>query len=275
MKTARFDGVATVLAPIMVGLFHASRSRANTMTNAASVRRRLLLAACAMPLLDACAPIVARDPNAPADFALITMPSVAKLSLIIDKHPDATTSIERALMFQGDIELGINRLTDAMRTEPTAGDRLLTTLSATLERELVAALLSAGKTVVAAPDTHLDRIELLSNYPSFKARANRILDVLPRTMGFWSTYPERIYRPWVRVEYRVFDVRTSKNVATGGVGSGVPMSDMTWTNVATDERYVFPTYEELVESPARAAEALRATSVSVARALAAQLATLV
>ena len=227
-----------------------------------------------MPFLDACAPIAARDPNAPADIALITVPAVSRLSLTIDRHPDATTSIERALLFQGDIELGINRLTDAMRTEASAGDRLLATLSATIERELVAALQGAGKTVVAAVDTHFDRIELLSNYPSFKVRAERIVDVLPRTLGFWSTYPDRIYRPWVRVEYRVFDVRTSKNIASGGVGSGVPISDMTWTNVAADERYVFPTYEELVATPARAAESLRATSVSVARALATKLATL-
>ena len=91
------------------------------MSNAALVRRRLLLAACAMPFLDACAPIAARDPNAPADIALITVPAVSKLSLTIDKHPDATTSIERALLFQGDVELGINRLTEAMRGEPSAG----------------------------------------------------------------------------------------------------------------------------------------------------------
>ena len=227
-----------------------------------------------MPFLDACAPIAARDPNAPADLALITLPAVSRLSLTIDKHPDATTSIERALLFQGDIELGINRLTDAMRTEASAGDRLLTSLSATIARELIAALQGAGKTVVAATDTHLDRIELLSTYPSFKVRADRIVDVLPRTMGFWSTYPERIYRPWVRVEYRVFDVRTAKNVATGAVGSGVPLLDTTWTDVATDERYVFATFEELVASPARAAEALHATSVSVARALAPRLASL-
>lgn len=241
------------------------------MSHAASVRRRLLFAACAMPFLDACAPIAVRDPDAPADVAIITVPAISKLSLTIDRHPDATTSIERALLFQGDIELGINRLADAMRTEASAGDQMLTSLSATIERELVAALQAAGKTVAKAADTHLDRIELLSNYPSFKVRADRILDVLPRTMGFWSTYPDRIYRPWVRVEYRVFDVRTSKNIATGGVGSGVPMPDMTWTNVATDERYVFPTYEELVSAPARAAESLRATSVSVARALAARI----
>ena len=231
-------------------------------------RRRLLLTACALPLAGACVPIVARDPNAPADLAIITVPMVSKLSLIIDKHPDATTSIERALLFQGDVELGINRLTEALRAEASAGDRLLPTLSATIERELIAALQSAGKTVVSANDTHLDRIELLSNYPSFKVRADQLVDILPRTMGFWSTYPDRIYRPWVRVEYRVFDVRASKNITTGAIGSGVPLFDTTWANVATDERFVFPTYEELVAAPARAAEALRATSVSVARALA-------
>ena len=241
------------------------------MSNAAFVRRRFLLAACALPFVDGCAPVATRDPTAPADIAIITVPAVYKLSMTIDKHPDMTASIARALMFQGDIELGIKRLTDAMLTEASAGDRLLATLSATIERELGDALRSTGKTVVSAVDTHLDRIELLSNYPSFKVRADRIVDVLPRTMGFWSTYPDRVYRPWVRVEYRVFDVRTSKNVATGAVGSGVPLSDTTWTTIATDDRFVFPTYEELVAAPARAADALRATSVSLARVLATKL----
>ena len=244
------------------------------MSNAAFVRRRLLLAACALPFVDGCASVAARDPTAPADIAIITVPAAYKLSMTIDKHPDVTTSIARALMFQSDVEKGISMLTDALRAEASAGDRLLATLSATIERELIAALRNAGKTVVSANDTHLDRIELLSNYPSFNVRADRIVDVLPRTTGFWSTYPDRIYRPWVRVEYRVFDLRTSKNVATGAVGSGVPLSDTTWTPVATDDRFVFPTYEELLAAPARAAEALRSTSVTVARALATKLASL-
>jgi hypothetical protein len=244
------------------------------MSTASFDRRRLLLTACVLPLIGACAPMRARDPNAPADIAIITLPMVSKLSLTIDKHPDATTSIERALLFQGDVELGINRLTEALRNEPSAGDRLLAALSASIERELIAALQNTAKTVVSASDTHSDRIELLSNYPSFKVRADRIVDVLPRTMGFWSTYPDRVYRPWVRVEYRVFDVRASKSIATGALGSGVPLFDTTWSSVATDERFVFTTYEELVAAPARAVEALRATSVSVARALAAKLASM-
>lgn len=242
-----------------------------TIPDSIFARRRLFLATCALPFLDACAPIAVRDPGAPADIALITVPSVSRVSLTIDKHPDATTSIERALMFQGDVELGVNRMTEAMRAEATAGPQLLATLSAMIERELTAALQNAGRFVVTAADTHLDRIELLSNYPSFKVRADRIVDVLPRTIGFWSTYPDRIYRPWIRVEYRMFDVRTAKTVATGAVGSGFPMFDTTWTSVTTDERFVFATFEELVEAPARAAEALRATCVSVARALATKL----
>ena len=66
-------------------------------TSSAS-RRHLILAALALPFVDGCAQISSRNPDAPADVAVISVPVPSRLSLTIDRHPDTTSSIERALM---------------------------------------------------------------------------------------------------------------------------------------------------------------------------------
>ena len=232
-------------------------------------RRRFIVATCALPLVEACAPLASRDPNAPADVAIVSLPIPAKLSLTIEKHPDTSTSIARALLFAGDVEKGVYLLTDALRSEPSAGEQFLATLVATSERELADTLRRRGKTVTIAP--YRDRIEFVSSYPALNARAERIVDVIPRALGYWSEYPARIYRPWVRLEYRIFDARTARNVATGFIGTGGPPQEGQWTLVDAGERYAFETFEALVAEPVRAAEGLRVTVARVAQALAGML----
>ena len=66
--------------------------------------RRFLPAISVALLLGACAATSPNDGN--ADVALIAVPQAAKLTLTIDKHPDATSSLERALMYSGDVAKG-------------------------------------------------------------------------------------------------------------------------------------------------------------------------
>ena len=70
------------------------------------------------------------------------------------------------------------------------------------------------------------------------------------------------------LEYRDFDTRANKAVATGFVGTGPAPNDGEWTPVTSDDSFAFATFEALVANPARAAEGLRATAARVAQALA-------
>lgn len=226
----------------------------------------ILPAVCAVLLLGACA---ATPPNeGMADVALITVPEAAKLTLIIDKHPDATSSLERALMLSGDVAKGEHILREALAADASAGPRFIASLSDEVRDVWLQAEKKQGKRAIVVPESHFDRIELLSNYAALGAKAGVVIDVIPRTLGYWAVYPDRVYRPWVRLEYRIHDVRTNKVVATGMIGTGPAPADGEWTSVVSDDALVFASFEALVANPALAAKALRATVDRVAEALA-------
>lgn len=236
-------------------------------------RRRFLVMATALPGLHACASGVAAPDSATAvaDVALVELPDASKLSLTIDKHPDATGSLERALLFSGDIAKGEHLLGDALRADATAGPRFVPSLSVTVTDALIQSLRRAGRSVVVAPEAHHDRIELIPSYPSLGARAALIVDVVPRALGYWAEYPARVYRPWVRLEYREFDLRAKRAIGTGFVGTGPAPHEGAWTQVASSDAFAFATFEALVADPGRAAQGLRAAAALVASALAAKI----
>ena len=225
-----------------------------------------LPAVCAVLLLGACAATPPDDGM--ADVALIRVPEASKLTLTIDKHPDATSSLERALMFSGDVAKGEHILREALASDASAGPRFIASLSDEVRDVWLRAERKQGKRAIIVPESHFDRIELLSNYAALGAKAGVVVDVIPRTLGYWSVYPDRVYRPWVRLEYRVHDVRTNKVVATGMIGTGPAPADGEWTSVRPDDALVFASFEALVANPAQAAKALRATVDRVAQALA-------
>lgn len=238
------------------------------MQNLISSLRPMLISATAMIAIAGCAPGVTKVDQLPP-LALVSVPEPSKFAIIINKHPDATSSPVRALFFSTDMATGERRLGEAMRAEPTVGPTILTALATTLGDALQEALrASRGAGVSIAPESHGDRVEFVSKYPSLQTQASIIVDVIPRAFGYRAEWPATVYRPWVRLEYRVYDAREGKITATGFIGTGDALSDEAWIAVAQDDAYTFPSFDALLADPVRAAAGLRVTIRQVAAALA-------
>lgn len=235
------------------------------------IDRRMLLAVTCVLALEACAAAVPRDGATPdVVVALVSVPAPTKFSLVIDKHPDAFGSQARALFYGSDIATGERSLDEALTRDTAgaaAGSTPLVTLSTTLTGTLLDALRRPGVAPTIAPESHRDRIELVSNYAALDARADRFLDVVPRTVGYWSVYGVGVYRPWIRLEYRVYDARANKIVSSGLIGTGPAVADGLWIPVPQDDAFAFRSFDALLADPVRAMEGLRATIAQVARAL--------
>src|SRR4029078_9283323 len=109
------------------------------------------------------------------------------------------------------------------------------------------------------------------DYAQINAAGGRIVDVVPLAVGYWSTYPKSAYRPWVVVEYRIYDAQGRTSIATGSIGAGPSPNAKPIDTVPQDDRFAFPDFDAVRENPDRALDGLKATIDQVAAALAAKL----
>jgi hypothetical protein len=201
---------------------------------------------------------------ASASVALITVPEPLRLSLTIAGHPDAQGGLTRQLLHSQQLAAGALDLAHALQTQSFQPGVLL-------DDALFGALMGGGRSVAHAADPHHVRAEFLTDYSQVKTAAARDLDVVPLAVGYWSRYPNGVYRPWVVVAYRLRDNRSGAIVASGQVGAGPAVDETPVVAVPQDDRFAFADFAALTADPARAAAGLKTTLQQVAAALAQRL----
>ena len=216
--------------------------------------------ACALVLIQACTALAPTE--APlAAVALVEVPEPARLSVIVQKHPDAFASQVRGLFFAAEMGTKAHALADALKPHPFAPGAMLT-------EAFVEALRRPGHLVVRAPDPRRERDDFLKDYAVLGAKATVYLDIIPRAIGYWAESPAGPYRPWVIVNYRVYDSREGKVLASGLIGAGPSPAGDTSIEVAQDGQFAFESFAALTGDPVRAIAGLRAAIRQVAQALA-------
>ena len=119
-----------------------------------------------------------------------------------------------------------------------------------------------------APNPQRDREDFVNDYAALGVNATVYLDIVPRAIGYHAESPAGAYRPWVMVEYRLFDMREKKVMASGLIGTGPVRGGESAVAVAQDDLFAFASFEALTSDPARGIAGLRADIRQVALALA-------
>lgn len=197
-------------------------------------------------------------------LSLVEIPEPPHLAVTIVGHPDATSDVTRQFFYRADTQKAESDLKAALAARGFSAGPLLSAAVA-------GAATRGGRTVVRVADPVKEREELLGDYAKVAANAGRIVDVVPLAVGYWSTYPKSAFRPWVVVEYRVYDVTGRKSVATGTIGAGPSPTSQPIESVPQDERFAFDNFDAIRANPDRALQGLKATIDQVAAALAARL----
>jgi hypothetical protein len=197
-------------------------------------------------------------------LSLVEVPEPPHLAVTIAGHPDATADVTRQLFYRADTQKAENDLKTALAARGFSAGPLLSAAVA-------GAAARGGRTVVRVADPIKEREELLGDYAKLAPSGGRVVDVVPLAVGYWSTYPTSPFRPWVVVQFRVYDVTANKSIATGMIGTGPSPTSAPIESVAQDDRFAFENFDAIRANPARALEGLKATIEQVAVALAARL----
>lgn len=223
--------------------------------------RRHFAAAAVLSALLSMAGCVSPPAAPPATVTVIGVPESAKLSVIVQNHPDAMASQVRSIFFAAAMQTLERQLADALKPRAFAP-------AAALTEEVAAALQRPGRAVARVGNPQKGREDFLKDYAALGVNAGLLIDVVPREIGYWAESPTGAFRPWVVVAYRIHDVRAGKILATGLIGMGPAPSGETSNAVAQDDQFSFPSFEALRGDPARAEAGLAAAIRQVARALA-------
>ena len=197
-------------------------------------------------------------------LTLIEVPEPPHLAVTIVGHPDATADLTRQLFYRADTQKAESDLKSVLAPRGFRAGALLSTAVANVAAR-------PGRPVARVADPVAEREELLGDYAKLATSAGRIVDVVPLAVGYWSTYPKSPYRPWVVVEYRVYDAKGRKSIATGTIGAGPSPASTPIESVPQDDRFAFENFDAIRANPERALEGLKATIEQVAAALAARL----
>jgi len=225
------------------------------------MNRRHFLAAAASSALLSMSGCASSPAAPPATVAVIGVPEPAKLSVIVQNHPDAAASQVRALFFVAAMQTLERQFAAALKPRAFAP-------AATLTEALAAALQRPDRAVVRVTNPQRDREDFLKDYAALGVNAGLVVDVVPREIGYWAESPTGVYRPWVVVAYRIHDTRAGKILATGLIGTGPAPSGETSIAIAQDSGFSFPSFEALSGDPARAEAGLGAAIRQVAQAVA-------
>jgi hypothetical protein len=197
-------------------------------------------------------------------LALIEVPEPPHLGVTIVGHPDATADVTRQLFYRSDMQKAESDLKALFAPRGFRAGALLGTAVAN-------AAARPGRPVARIADPVAEREELLGNYAKLGTSAGRIVDVVPLAVGYWSTYPKAPFRPWVVLEYRVYDVAGRKSVAAGTIGVGPSPTSKPIEAVPQNDGFAFENFDAIRASPERALEGLKTTIDQVAAALGARL----
>ena len=228
-------------------------------------RCRILIAtaACALALLPGCASLSQLETPLSA-IALVGVPEPGKLSVTVEKHPDAHSSQTRGLFYASEIFRKEHVLANAFKPAAFAP-------AAELTEAFAEAFRRPGRTVVRAANPQRDREDFLADYAALGMPAGVYVDIIPRSVGYWAESPTGAYRPWVIVAYRFHDSREGKLLASGLIGTGPTPAGGTAVSVALGDPFACASFEALVADPGRAVVGLRAAIRQVALALAEKL----
>ena len=215
-----------------------------------------MAAACALVMQSGCTSL-----PTPAIVALVGVPDPAKLSVIVEKHPSASGSIERSMFFIAEMHTKEQLFANALKPLAFAP-------AAALTEAIAEAFLLPGRSVIRATNPQRDREDFLRDYAVLGISAGLYIDIVPLSIGYWAESPAGAYRPWVMVDYRLYDSLNAKAVASGQIGTGPIAPGDSVTSIAPDNQFAFPSFEALTNDPARAVAGLRAAIRQVAQALA-------
>ena len=200
----------------------------------------------------------------PAPLALIDVPEPPHLGVTIVGHPDATGALTRQLFYRSDTQKAESDLKAVLAPRGFSP-------GAMLGAGIAGAAARGGHPIARLADPVKEREELLGDYAQINAAGGRIVDVVPLAVGYWSTYPKSAYRPWVVVEYRIYDAQGRTSIATGTIGAGPSPNAKPIDTVPQDDRFAFPDFDAVRANPERALDGLKTTIDQVAAALAAKL----
>jgi len=225
-----------------------------------------ILAVCALAVAAGCAtppaPTVSSTPA--STIALIGIPAPSKFAVIIEKHAESGGSLESSLFFASKMATKSYELAAALNTQPFAP-------AAELTDGFAAALQRPDRAVVRVAGPQANREDFVKDYAASRVAADKYVDILPRTVGYWAESPTGAWRPWVYVDYRIVDARDGKVLGSGRIGTGPLPGGEDGVAIPFDNAARFPSFEALTENPARAAAGLRAAIKQVAQALAAKI----
>ena len=215
-------------------------------------------AACALLALAACV----STPAPRQTIAVVGVPEPAKLSVLVENHPDAGASQTRGLFFAAAMQTLERELADSLKPRAFAP-------GAALSEALAESLRRPDRAVVRVANPQQEREDFLKDYPAPETNTATIfVDVIPRAVGYWAEAPMGSWHPWVVVAYRVYDSRAGKVVASGQISTGPPPPGEASIALAADRRYAFPSFEAVIADPARAEAGIAAAMRLVAQAVA-------
>jgi hypothetical protein len=202
--------------------------------------------------------------SAPDSLALIDIPDPPRLTVHTVGHPEAGAGLTQEIFFTQAMAGLANKLERAVQSQALHPGK-------DLDDALSAALARPGRALVHLPAPQKERSALLAQPSPPSTRAAIDLDVVPVSVGYWNTWPNGPWRPWVVLTYRLRDHNNGAVRASGQIGSGPAINGEPIAAVAPDDRFSFTTFDALVADPARAAGGLRETIRQVAAALAQRL----